>query len=149
MVYQWRFAMGVPAQTAGNEFERIERKHGHITPEIVLDESRAEDSALHSCFEWNDEVAAEKYRIQQATHLIVNLTVFSEHTEQKAPVRAFVNVSTERKGSFISVSSAMQATKTREVVLKNALRELESFKAKYKNLVEFSELFAAIEKIAV
>lgn len=37
-----------------------------ITPQEMIEKARNEKSELHKCFEWNDTVAAEKYRLQQA-----------------------------------------------------------------------------------
>ena len=96
MVYDWKRNMPVKAQAAGEYLEQLEKEHGEITPKIVLDASRAEDALLHPCFEWNDGVAAEKYREVQARYLIRNLVVFVERDDSSPQVvRAYVNVSSE------------------------------------------------------
>lgn len=140
--------MGVPAQVAGEELERLERKHRELTPTIVLDSARSEKSVLHKVFEWNDTKAAEKYRLQQAGLLIANLTVKIEGEQNLEPTRAFVNIEKdERKGRFINVQTAFQYQETREVVLQNALKELISFKKKYAGLNELAKVFESIEAI--
>lgn len=148
MVYQWRYSMKVPAQKAGQEIERIEKKYGAATPENVLEESRKENSVLHPLFEWDDEKAAEKYRLHQASVIICNLRVTEEGKKEAPAVRAFVNVSEEKKGSFMSVMKALEMKQTREVVLRRALMELREFEQKYKDLQELSDVIAAIEKVA-
>ena len=67
MIYKWKVAglMPVDAQTAGEELNRIYTKNGALNPADIVDESRPEDAPLHDCFEWRDDVAAEKYREQQ------------------------------------------------------------------------------------
>ena len=150
MVYQWKFNMGVPAETAGAELERVEKKHGMVTPELVLEESRGQKAPLHKCFEWNDSVAAEKYRLNQAGQIIKNLVVVLDDYQQSEPVRAFVNVMPEapaRTGEFINIVSAMKAEETRATILANALRELQEFKRKYKGLEELAGIFAEIGKL--
>ena len=142
--------MGVPAATAGAELERIEHKYGQVSPKLVLNESRKETAPLHKVFEWNDSVAAEKYRLQQAGGIINNLVVVLDEYEHKEPVRAFVNVTNNaptRSGEFISVVSAMQSEETRKVVLQNALRELKEFQKKYKDLGELAGIFNEIKKL--
>ena len=52
-----------------------------VTPQEVLEKARDENSELHKCFEWNDSVAAEKYRLQQARAIIINL-VYSPNSKQ-------------------------------------------------------------------
>lgn len=148
MVYSWKYNMKVPAEKAGKEMERIERKHGEVTPENVLEESRAEGATLHNLFEWDDTVAAEKYRLNQAGLIIRNLTVTIETVETKPTMRAYVNVSDDTKGRFISITNAMSNEDTREIVLRNALAELKEFRKKYSDLQELSEVFSAIDKIA-
>jgi hypothetical protein len=150
MVYQWKISQPVSAETAGKEFERLEQKHGHISPKLVLDESRSEKAPLHKCFEWNDNVAAEKYRLSQAGLLIRSLTVIIDEHEQTEPVRAYVNVVPEapaRRGEFINITSALKDSEMRDVTLGNALRELKEFEKKYKHLTELSALFSEVDKL--
>jgi len=40
-----------------------------ISPQELLEKARNEDSELHKCFEWDDSVAAEKYRLIQARQM--------------------------------------------------------------------------------
>ena len=63
-------ALGVDAQTAGSELDRIRRRDGTIRPAAVVDEARPEEAPLHRAFEWRDPVAAEQWREHQASTLI-------------------------------------------------------------------------------
>lgn len=156
MIYQWKHSHPVPAQIAGEELERIENKYGELSPQKVLDESRSENAVLHSCFEWNNDVAAEKYRLSQAHDLIRHITVKVIQKEQEEPtqIRAFVNTSpnpTQREpfpGTYISVSKAMSDEATRRQVLLNAWSELQAFSRKYSNLSELKPIFDVIENLS-
>lgn len=53
------------------ELDRIYKKKKVITVENVLEEAAKPTSPLHSYFEWNDQRAAEKYRIVQCYSLIM------------------------------------------------------------------------------
>lgn len=150
MVYDWKRNMPVKAQVAGEYLEQLEKKHGEITPKIVLNASRSEDSVLHSCFEWNDGIAAEKYREVQAQFLIRNLVVSVEQTNSPPQVvRAYVNISSEKTGSFIAVQTAMKNDDLKNQVLKNALNELKAFQKKYENLQELADVFSAIDSLKI
>ena len=70
--------LGVDAQTAGEELDRIRKEHGTLEPGTVVDESRPEEAPLHPAFEWHDPKAAELYREHQATHLIKQVRVVVE-----------------------------------------------------------------------
>jgi putative cell wall-binding protein len=151
MVYKWKYPMAVSAEAAGKELEKMEQKHGHISPEIVLDESRAKKAVLHGLFEWDDKKAAEKYRLTQAGGIIRNLVVILDEQKSQEPVRAYVNVVPEqpaRRGEFINIASAMMNESTRELTLEQAKRELKEFEKKYSNLSELADVFAAIRQIA-
>jgi hypothetical protein len=53
------------------ELGELYEKHGTITTEIILEAARDADHALHKYFEWDDTLAAENWRKQQALHLIM------------------------------------------------------------------------------
>ena len=150
MVYKWKYPMAVSAEAAGKELEKMEQKHGHISPEIVLDESRSKKAVLHGLFEWDDKKAAEKYRLTQAGGIIRNLVVVLDEQKSQEPVRAYVNVVPEqpaRRGEFINIASAMMNESTRELTLEQAKRELKEFEKKYSNLSELADVFAAIRHL--
>lgn len=53
------------------ELNRMSKANGgKITPEALVAAARSEDSPLHSYFEWDNDVAAEKYRMMQARTLL-------------------------------------------------------------------------------
>lgn len=134
----------VDANDASNELKRIRKQHGELTAEIVVDESRDEKSVLHNCFEWNDGIAAEKYRKHQARKLIGSIEVIKVTGEHKEiPVRAFANIEHEYK----PMELIMQSRCLTDKLLDNALRELRAFQIKYANLKELAPVFEAIEKV--
>ena len=148
--YSWRVNHGAPAQTVGKTLERIERRDGTITREAFLEESRPEDSPTHACFEWDDSVAAEKYRLNQSSAVIrdIKVTIVSESAE---PVKtaAFVNIMpnpTAQEAQYQSVDVAVSDTDTRKTVLQNALDDLIKLRIKYRDLTELAGIFDAIEK---
>lgn len=145
--YQWKVStVSVEAKVAGEVFEKIEAENGSVTPELVLDNSRDEGAALHKCFEWDDSVAAENYRLHQAGFLIRNLitVVVKEEPEDVTPsqyeVRAFVNVSTETAGKYVAIERAFNEEETLAIVLKNAHNELIAFQRKYSVYSELADV---------
>lgn len=53
-----------------DELERLEDQAGRLTPSIVIEAAKDEQSPLHGYFEWDDSIAAENYRLEQARTLI-------------------------------------------------------------------------------
>jgi len=73
------------------EIKRMaKRRRGKITPQQVLDAARDEDSPLHPFFEWDDDEAAEKWRLMQARTLIKSVKVEIQTTTTKIKAVAFV-----------------------------------------------------------
>lgn len=150
MVYSWKnYSYKVPAQTVGKEFKKIEDEYGKLTNDLVLQKAESEESPLHSLFEWDDAVAGHKYRLQQATMLIINLACEEDEVKQPPkPVRAYYNVSEDtKKGTFVNMKSAFSNPESRDLILKRALKELEAFKEKYQNLAELAGVFTKIDEI--
>ncbi|MGA0909049.1 MAG: hypothetical protein ACO3QS_06425 [Burkholderiaceae bacterium] len=81
--------LGIDAQTAGSELDRIRRRDGTIKPAAVVNEARPEDAPLHPAFEWRDPVAAEQWREHQASTLIkvVRVIPSAEPETRMAAVR--------------------------------------------------------------
>lgn len=76
--YAWKLAglaKGIDINDAVQELERIESLYGSLTPEIVLDASRPKNALFHTLFEWNDDIAAEHYRLQQARTILNNIEI--------------------------------------------------------------------------
>jgi hypothetical protein len=60
---------------------------GKLTPEIVVDDARNEDSPLHDLFDWNAERAAMQYWLDRARQIIRSVRVVfrNERTIVRAP----------------------------------------------------------------
>lgn len=148
MVYKWKFfEYGVDANIVGKELEEIEKKHGAVTANLLLDRARSQKSKLHSLFEWDDTVAAEQYRLHQARQIITAVAIVTEETKEPLTIRAFSNVGEKNKGSFITTAKALNDEETRSIVLKHALDELVAFKSKYAGLTELAEIFDGINRL--
>lgn len=147
MIYDWKYNMPVNAQDAGEYLEILERKNGNITPKLVVDNSRSEKSVLHKCFEWNDNLAAEKYRENQAGFILRNLVTVAVNKQEQSEIRAFVSVFKDDNNCFVSVNTAMSDQTMREQVLQKALAEMISFKKKYSQIKELAVVFEAIDSL--
>jgi len=63
-------------QAMAAELNRLAKQNGgKITPRMIVDAARDENSPLHDYFEWNDDVAAERYREMQARTLLRSVTL--------------------------------------------------------------------------
>ena len=144
MVYKWKPKSMVKADAnlAGKMCEQLERTVG-LTPETLLDANRAENAPLHNAFEWNDSIAAEKYRLNQSGHIIRNLEVEIEvpQTHKCAePVRAFFKL--ESSESYESTTAIIKSISKHDELMQQARKELESYLKKYAQLAELEPIRA-------
>jgi predicted transcriptional regulator len=145
MVYQWKTIANIKADAneAGRQFEQLERTVG-VTPQTVLDANRAEDTPLHNEFEWDDDIAAENYRLHQAGQLIRMLCVKpTTETKDSTPIRAYIRM----EDSYENIGVVVSVKEKRELMLERAKNELRAFKAKYNTLKELKPVFDAIEEV--
>ena len=149
--YRRGFNFKVPAQVVGETLEGLAQS-GELTSKRFLDVSRPETASTHSMFEWDDSVAAERYRLQQATVAInsVEVQIVNEATATVTSQAAFVNVVSKapaRTGSFTPIEVALSDENMRNALLGNALNELKAFRRKYNQLSELADVFFEIKKI--
>lgn len=145
IVNSWKVDMfPVSADTAKQEFDRIYKENGEITPQAVVDASRNEDAVLHSCFEWDDAKAAEGYRRHQAGNMIRCLvtTVIQDGDNEPVQVRAVVKT-TER---YEPITVTFRSPEKTAVLLQDALNDIHRFKAKHGRLTQLSGVFAAMDE---
>jgi len=147
--YEYKNGRGytdIPAQTAGEELERISDLHGTLTASCVVDESRDADAPLHGAFEWDDGIAAEKHREQQARVLIGSLvSVRVGDVASNEPVRVYVHIQNE----YRQLDTVVTNKDYKEELLQKALAELQSFQRKYRLLSELAEVNAIIEQTQI
>ena len=117
---------------------------GDFTPMEVLEKAKDETTELHKCFEWNDSIAAEKYRLEQAKN-IIRMLVYEKETKEQAVVRYYAK--TETKHVYKPTKQFLVQEDEYQGLLRRALAELEAFKNKYHTLTELESIFEAMEAI--
>ena len=142
--YSWGdgWSPNMDANIVGGVVEKIEAEHGAVTKELLLEESRPEDAATHSLFEWDNDKAAEQYRLEQARHTISALrVVYVTPEKEEIAVKAFINVSElTDKARYRNVEVALTEEDSREVYLKRIRNELEAFIRRNRNIEELGNI---------
>lgn len=127
---------------------------GRLTPENVVKEAKRRGSPLRDYFTWDDSEAARCWRIEQAKHLIRRVRVVVIQGPQE-PVRAFVNLTSDRKpgqggvagdGLYRPIERVLDDSALRAQLVEDAMHEMRAFKNKYARLTELNEVFAAMDQ---
>ena len=150
VIYGWRSGsrVSLDAQRVGEAIERLTtRYNGVLEPVHIVEAARDEASPMHPHFQWDDAVAAERYREDQARELVRSLTVdISRSNLETRPVRAFVNVEVGEDRGYVSTATAMSSEDLRRQVLSRAFSELEAWRARHAELSELARIFSAIDE---
>lgn len=144
--YSWNVAGFVKgdANKIGKELEIIEQTQ-KLNSQAVLDYARVHpDSELYGAFEWDDSLAAEKYRISQASHIITNIRVNIIYDKKRntKPIRAFVQKG--KKQNYEPIEVFVKDTDKYHILLEKAYRELNDVKNRYADLTEIQDILRDI-----
>lgn len=102
------------------------------------------DSALHGALEWDDQEAGHAWRCHQVRRLIAVHIVNAEGERQ------LVSLTIDRShegGGYRSIDAVLSVQKFRQVLLQDALDELERVQHKYEHLVELSKVWQEANKV--
>ena len=135
------FYKNIDANIINDEIAELEE----ITPQAIVDRARDEDSELHKCFEWDDTIAAENYRRQQARTILINLVVKNEREDDKEPTPVRLYVNNVRGQAYKPIRIIVDNKSEYELLLERARKELSAFTKKYETLSEFTELCEIIK----
>lgn len=125
-----------------DQMQSIYDKHGRLEPAIVVEEARDASHPLHNRFEWDDSVAAHKYRLEQAHELITSIKITFRKAEdtQERSVRAFHAVRDGKGFAYEPVEKVVHNPVIREVVLADMEREWRQLYQRYKTFSEFTAM---------
>lgn len=142
IIATWKMP-GVFKADAQKVAEEISVLGEEITPEQIVEAARDENTELHKCFDWDNEVAADKWRKQQARQIMCFLVIREEKKEPDAyPIRVFQRVD---NGGYKSSEKIFRNNDEYQKLLQAAYAELRMFKKKYARLQELSEILELIE----
>ncbi len=167
-VYAWQHGApaGIPADVAAAELAGIYARDGAVTPEAIVEAAKPKGAPLHGAFEWNDGVAANRYREDQARTITRKLTVsYKQHDGAvTAPVRYLVKLvghpedqdveqSDEVKHAiaphvYIPIKKVMASEDLRARYVHDAYRAAASWRRRYRDIDRFASIFAAIDAMA-
>lgn len=134
-----------------SELDRLMKKHGTLTAQLMVDEARDPKSRLHKYFLWDDQEAAEKYRLVQAQSMIaaskfVLVLQDAPAAPESAPHRPEVRrlVSAFRGEGFKMRNQALDEEETRAKIIENFVGRLHGWCNSTADIQELASVRAAI-----
>lgn len=126
------------------ELLALRNSDGMLPPRVAVQWARENPrSELHAEFEWDDKVAGELFRIDQARRLI------AIHVVDSGGHREMVSLSIDRseKSGYRMMSDVIAKEDLREILLADALAELKRVEQKYAYLTELVQVWAAAQEV--
>ena len=135
-VYKWKVGTRIKADPnlAAEVLNKLAEQN-RLDAENVVEVSKPEGAVLHDDFEWDDAVAAIKFRNHQARNIINALVVVEEETPEEPPMRVFFKIE-ENTNNYTPLKTIMQSADSTEALLRKALSELQAYKMKFDSIVK-------------
>ena len=149
------YHLKAPVETAWAEVERVRILcGGDIDVQTLVDESQPENAPLHNEFEWDDDVAANKWRLFRGRQITACFKI--DRGDGRPPTRAYEAViapnEPDESGAaasprrvFRRIEDIMADPVARDELLGQAIRDALAFKRRYGALQELAKLFAALD----
>jgi hypothetical protein len=128
--------------------------NGNVTAEALVQVASAKRNPLHAEFTWDDTEAAREYRLVQARSMLRSFHVVRDELKTDRPQRVYQVVRervTDKAGTsrarhvYKTIDDIMRDPDLRAEVLQRALRELISFRQRYRDLNELAVILRSID----
>lgn len=123
----------------------IRAKRGALSAEIVLQEATDPEHPLHHRFDWDDSVAAHRWRLHQAGNLL-RVKYKTDVGSSRGDLRAFwVTKGPEagRGSQYSPIEEVISDPVSREIMLRQMRRDWMNFRHRYMHMSEFVEMVTA------
>lgn len=126
-----------------DELQAIYDQRGVLTPRLVVDVARDPAHPLHNRFEWNDAVAGERWREQQAHELIRSVRVVYRDADDSGPersVRAFHAIRKDSGHVYEPADRVAHDPVMNEVLRMDMRREWHALRRRWEGWDEFTDM---------
>lgn len=120
------------------ELSKLEKQHGVIIPQDVVDRARPASSPIHDLFDWDDKSAGEKFRVWQARSYITTVKIEIMGKETEAFYNTTVMIDKVPVRGYYSAQRVLNDENMSKAILSQAIRELNYWENKYKHLKELT-----------
>lgn len=119
-----------------------------INERQILERAKDTTTELNKCFEWNNDIAAEKFRLEQARRITTMLHIVyldDKKEEDEKPKEFRVYYHEPSTPGYTQTKVIFKQEDRYELLLKQAKYELRCFKNKYSMLQELKPILDLID----
>jgi hypothetical protein len=135
------------------QFESLLKRDGAIKLEAVIEESQPEHAPLHDDFEWQDDVAAHLYRMDQAggivrsfRRIVVNMQTEDEEPAERVYVPTRMVVSHDESetkpeaNAYVQIPIAQTDEDQKEQIVTQAIDRVDRLVREFQSIPALSDL---------
>lgn len=120
-----------------------------VTATEIVVAARPARSPIHRDFEWDDAVAGDQFRLEQARQMLRSIKVVFVNGHESVPTRAYhqvtvVEADQEQHRVYMPAQVVWQTPELASQVTEKALAELRGWVARYRSYKQFSGLAEGI-----
>lgn len=143
---EWKFD-GLFKADAERVYDEIQEIGDSYTADDILEKAKDENTELHKCFDWDDSIAAYKWRRHTARQICTSLVLKVVESEHEPP-KKFRVIQNTREGDGYEPSVRIYANPRKMNILLERMKEdSRRFIDRYKSLPEASEIILAMEEV--
>lgn len=129
----------------------IVNKESGLTAENLVEKAKSKKSSLHILFEWDNSIAAERWRVHTARLIINEVKILVGDKELYAFENISIMVESNGSGSFLReykpIIEIMNNEDYKKQLVRKALQEILYWRQRHKELTEFRKIFSTIDDL--
>lgn len=149
--FTWRAGarISLDPEAVGTEISELYDDRGTTTPDAVIARASDPDSAMHSHFEWDDAVAAQEHRREQARLLLRSIRIVAVGSDEPQLVNVAVRMAPDEPRVYQLASEAVKDRDLWAQVWNDTVTKLEGLDARLGELerVEQGKRLATVRRI--
>lgn len=141
---------GQDPQKVAKELQSIIDEQGSATPRAIVEKARDTSTELNKCFTWDNNEAADKWRLQEARQLVCHLIIEVKDDDSKGKpqtIRVFHKVDTSWDSGYKDIVHIVHNPTEYEALLKQAKNDFTALRKKYEMLTELEPIFELIDQL--
>jgi hypothetical protein len=143
----FRNADDADPEVIGEVLSKISDGHlDRLKPQDVVEAARSKRSPIHGQFTWDDKEAGEILRLAEARALIRSIVVVNSANPNADRQRAFISIADGEGRAYRPLKVIQDDPQLQLLLLQQALRDLQAFQKRYRDLADVCTLVAVAER---
>lgn len=124
--------------------DEIESIGSDVKPQQIVDYAKNPDTELHKCFTWDNNLAAEKWRLQEARQIVCSLVIVESNSDRENDTQIRVFHKTDNEDGYKTLQFILQDKDEYKKLLERCEYDLRNLKKKYQSISEYQEIWDLI-----